>query len=77
MIRIALGLGRLVLGKTVDIRADANMAWSVEEAQKAMRDLSDYGVRSFEQPIASADVSGLARLTRESGLADGRRRLER
>ena len=59
---------RRVLGKHVDIRADANMAWSVEEAVSAMRDLSKYGVRSFEQPIASANVRGLARLLRESGL---------
>jgi L-alanine-DL-glutamate epimerase-like enolase superfamily enzyme len=61
-------LTRRVLGKHVDIRADANMAWSVEEALRAMRDLSKYGVRSFEQPIASGNVSGLARLVKESGL---------
>jgi muconate cycloisomerase len=64
-------LGRLtrrVLGRHVDIRADANMAWSVEGALSAMRDLSKYGVRSFEQPIPSGDVSGLARLVKESGL---------
>lgn len=64
-------LGRLtrrVLGRRVDIRADANMAWSVDGALSAMRDLSKSGVRSFEQPIASSNVSGLARLVKESGL---------
>jgi muconate cycloisomerase len=61
-------LTRRVLGKRVDIRADANMAWSVEEALSAMRDLSKSGVRSFEQPIASSNMSGLARLVKESGL---------
>jgi L-Ala-D/L-Glu epimerase len=61
-------LTRRVLGKRIDIRADANMAWSVEEALRAMRELSKYGVRSFEQPIAPGNVSGLARLVKECGL---------
>jgi muconate cycloisomerase len=42
------------------------MAWTVEGARTAMRDLSQYGLRSFEQPISSANLSGLARLVRES-----------
>jgi muconate cycloisomerase len=57
---------RRVLGRAADIRADANMAWTVEGARTAMRDLSQYGLRSFEQPISSANLSGLARLVRES-----------
>jgi L-Ala-D/L-Glu epimerase len=61
-------LTRRVLGKRVDIRADANMAWSVEGALSAMRDLSKSGVRSFEQPVASSYITGLARLVKESGL---------
>lgn len=61
-------LARRVLGRHVDIRADANMAWSVEEALTSMHDLSKYGVRSFEQPIVSGNVSGLARLVKESRL---------
>jgi len=45
-----LRLGRLarrVLGRHTQIRADANMAWSVEEALSAMRDLSMCGRRSL------------------------------
>jgi muconate cycloisomerase len=45
-VRLA-SLARRVLGKRVDIRADANMAWSVEDALKAKSDLSRYGVRSI------------------------------
>jgi muconate cycloisomerase len=56
-------VARRILGKRVDIRADANMAWSVEDALKSLSDLSRYGVRSFEQPIAARDLAGLARLT--------------
>ena len=59
---------RRVLGRRVDIRADANMAWDVEQALTTMRDLSKYGMHCFEQPIASEDIGGLARLVRESGL---------
>jgi L-Ala-D/L-Glu epimerase len=61
-------LARRVLGSRIDIRADANMAWSVEGAQRAMRDLSRCGIRVFEQPIASDNVPGLARLVKQSGL---------
>jgi L-alanine-DL-glutamate epimerase-like enolase superfamily enzyme len=61
-------LTRRVVGKRIDIRADANMAWSVQEALRAMRELSKYDVCSFEQPIASGNVKGLARLVKESGL---------
>jgi muconate cycloisomerase len=60
-------LARRVLGSRIHIRADANMAWSVEAALSAMRDLSGCGIRLFEQPIAAGNMDGLARLVRESG----------
>jgi muconate cycloisomerase len=56
------------LGKKFDIRADANMAWDVNQALDAMGALSEYGIRSYEQPIRPDDISGLARLVAESGL---------
>lgn len=59
---------RRLLGPGCDIRADANMAWDVETALRIMPRLARYGLRSFEQPIAAADVAGLARLVRETGL---------
>jgi L-Ala-D/L-Glu epimerase len=64
----AIRRARWVLGRRCDIRVDANMAWSVDEAVSAMRELSKFGVKSFEQPIASDDIGGLARLVRETGL---------
>lgn len=63
-----LRVARWVLGSGCDIRVDANMAWSVGDALRAMRELSRFGVRSFEQPVAAGDVAGLARLVRETGL---------
>ncbi len=60
---------RRLLGKACDIRIDSNMIWNVEQALTAMRNLSQYGVYSFEQPIAAGDIDGLAQLVRETKLS--------
>lgn len=59
---------RRLLGKKFDLRVDANMAWGDEEASQVMQQLSKLGVRSFEQPIAADDITGLAHLVDETGL---------
>ena len=59
---------RRLLGPRVDVRADANMAWSADEAVRNMGEMSKYGVRSFEQPLAADDIEGAARVVRETGL---------
>jgi muconate cycloisomerase len=65
----ALGAARTarrLLGRRVDLRVDANMAWDVEQALELIGQLRAAGIRSFEQPIASDDLAGLARLVAES-----------
>jgi L-Ala-D/L-Glu epimerase len=57
---------RRVLGRRVDLRVDANMAWDVEQALDLIEELRTIGIRSFEQPIAADDLAGLARLVAES-----------
>jgi L-Ala-D/L-Glu epimerase len=57
---------RRILGPRVDLRVDANMAWTVEQALTAIRELRTVGIESYEQPIAANDIVGLARLVRES-----------
>jgi L-alanine-DL-glutamate epimerase-like enolase superfamily enzyme len=57
---------RRLLGRRVDLRVDANMAWGVEHALEVIQQLRTVGIRSFEQPIAAGDLSGLARLVAES-----------
>ena len=57
---------RRLLGRRIDLRVDANMAWEVEQALAVIGELRTVGIRSFEQPIASGDLAGLARLVRES-----------
>jgi L-alanine-DL-glutamate epimerase-like enolase superfamily enzyme len=57
---------RRLLGRRVDLRVDANMAWGVEQALEVIQQLRMVGIRSFEQPIAADDLAGLARLAAES-----------
>jgi L-Ala-D/L-Glu epimerase len=57
---------RRLLGRRVDLRVDANMAWGVEQALEVIEELRTVGIRSFEQPIAAGDLAGLARLVAES-----------
>lgn len=57
---------RRVLGRRVDLRCDANMAWDVEQALSIIKELRPLRITSFEQPIAADDLDGLARLVRES-----------
>jgi L-alanine-DL-glutamate epimerase-like enolase superfamily enzyme len=57
---------RRLLGRRVDLRVDANMAWDVEQALEIIGQLRGVGIGSFEQPIASSDLAGLARLVAES-----------
>jgi muconate cycloisomerase len=64
----AVRLLRRVLGRNFDVRVDANMAWTTEQAIAAMCDMARYGVHSFEQPIAADDIEGLARLVADTRL---------
>jgi muconate cycloisomerase len=57
---------RRLLGRRVDLRVDANMAWDVEQALELIGQLRAVGISSFEQPVASGDLAGLARLVAES-----------
>ena len=60
---------RRVLGRRARLRVDSNMAWTHDEAGRAMPPLARAGVDSFEQPLAAKDVDEMARLTAETGLA--------
>ena len=57
---------RRLLGRRVDLRVDANMAWDAEQALEIISQLRAVGIHSFEQPIAADDLAGLAWLVRES-----------
>lgn len=59
---------RKILGRKRDVRIDANMAWTPDEALAEFPRLLDLGVRSCEQPVAAADMAGLAHLVRASAM---------
>lgn len=54
----------------VELVLDANEGWSVEEALEVVRIARGRGadIVLLEQPVPRADLEGLARLTRESGV---------
>jgi L-alanine-DL-glutamate epimerase-like enolase superfamily enzyme len=57
---------RRLLGRRVELRVDANIAWDAEQALEVIGQLGAVGIGSFEQPIASGELAGLARLVAET-----------
>jgi len=55
-------------GTNMELRVDANMSWTYEEALRRMPEFARAGVESFEQPLAANDLEGAAKLIRETGL---------
>ena len=60
-----LSLAREILGHEVDLRVDANGAWSSEEAQKRIAAMMAYGISAVEQPVPKEDIQGLKRLSQQ------------
>src|SRR5262249_22702372 len=53
---------RAALGPAVQMRIDANGAWSADLAIAALRELDALELELAEQPVAARDVAGLARV---------------
>jgi muconate cycloisomerase len=60
---------RGIPGRNMDIRVDANMAWTREQAVARMGEFAKYGVRFFEQPVSTENVDDLSYLEKETGLS--------
>jgi muconate cycloisomerase len=58
----AATMARRILGPSVQLRSDANCAWTADEALAMVGRLRPFGLTSYEQPVAADDVAGLARL---------------
>ncbi len=56
---------REALGPEIKLRIDANGAWGVEQAVRAIRGLEEYDLEMVEQPVAAGDLPGLARVRAE------------
>jgi len=60
-----LAILRRVLGTEVDLRVDANCAWTAEQALHALDRLRRFQLSVVEQPVAAGDLEGLRRLRKE------------
>jgi len=60
---------RAAVGADVAIRVDANQAWTPDEAITFARACEDagYGLELIEQPVAAADIAGLATIRAAMG----------
>jgi L-alanine-DL-glutamate epimerase-like enolase superfamily enzyme len=56
------------LGADFPLMVDANMRWSVDEAVRAARRLSEFGVYWLEEPTIPDDIEGHRRIVRDGGL---------
>ncbi len=55
---------RAVVGDDVELYVDANGAYSPGQARRVARELEDYQVLWFEEPVTSDDLAGLAEVRR-------------
>jgi muconate cycloisomerase len=58
-----LRLAREILGPEVDIRVDANSAWTPAEAIDRLQAMAPYHLSAVEQPVAKTDFDGLRRVS--------------
>jgi L-alanine-DL-glutamate epimerase-like enolase superfamily enzyme len=63
-----LKMAREVLGWGVDLRVDANCAWSAPEAIQRLREMQPYRLSAVEQPVAKDDFAGLKAVSAAAGL---------
>jgi muconate cycloisomerase len=63
-----LKMAREELGWDIDIRVDANSAWSAAEAVARLKEMMPYHISAVEQPVAKADFEGLKKVGAAVGL---------
>jgi L-alanine-DL-glutamate epimerase-like enolase superfamily enzyme len=59
---------RKATGSEVELRADANGAWSPDEAIEQLRRLDKFQLRAIEQPVRADDLIGMKRVRDDSGV---------
>jgi muconate cycloisomerase len=53
------------VGRRVDLRVDANEAWTPEVAAERIRGLEPFGISAVEQPVAHADADALGEIRKQ------------
>lgn len=59
---------RNAVGAEIELRADANGAWSADEAVKQLRLLGKFHLRCIEQPVGAADLTGMKHVREHGGI---------
>ena len=59
---------RNAAGGRIEIRVDANGAWTALEAISALKQLKAYNVSAVEQPVPASDLEGMLRVWYETGV---------
>jgi len=59
---------RKAVGDDVELRADANAAWSAQEAVSNLQKLAKFKLRSIEQPVAASDLAGMKQVRERCGI---------
>jgi muconate cycloisomerase len=59
---------RRAVGADVELRADANAAWSAQEAVENLQRLANFDLHSIEQPVSAGDLSGMKHVRDRSGI---------
>jgi muconate cycloisomerase len=56
------------VGRNMDIRIDANEAWSGRDAVERILELKPFGITAVEQPVPHEEVDSLAGIRKQTGL---------
>jgi o-succinylbenzoate synthase len=59
---------RKALGHDVNIRLDANEAWTLEQADEALQALAPLSIEYIEQPLTAADLKGAGALRNKQSI---------
>jgi o-succinylbenzoate synthase len=60
---------RAIAGEHIQLRIDANQAWSVEQAIANLQQLDCLKLEYVEQPVIASDVAGMAKVRQSVGIA--------
>ena len=60
---------RQAVGPEVGLRADANGAWSADDAIAQLKLLTRFNLQAIEQPVAAGDLAGMKKVRDQSGVA--------
>ncbi len=59
---------RKAVGSAVELRADANGAWSAADAIELLKSLAPYQLKIIEQPVVADDITGMKQVRSQCGI---------